>query len=375
MYESAKDAVYEVEMDLMQKELDKRKTEAGKARVKWPQFKFNSPKQVGSLLFEKLKLPGSIKKKTGNWITSRDAIEEIKHLHPVCENITKYNQLTTYYGTFIKGMLERSVGDRIYPSFNVNGTKQGRISHSDPNMGNIPARDPEWSKIRGIFLPDEEYVINAIDYAQIEVCVAAHYSQDPNLLRIIYEGISQHDITAESMEVSRSTAKTINFAMQYGATEVKIAKILDCSRDEAKVALDKYWQTYAGQKRIIDRTIAMVEAGRPIVNLFGRARHFEPGKRKPWSKDRRRGYSHLTQSTAADITNRAFYLVDLYLRERGWGRGSWTVHDELITMVKKEYAEEAFKASQEIMVKVGEEVGLTVPLKTDGKWSLSKWEK
>jgi len=375
MHSSAVGEIREIEEELWEAEKAKRKTEKGKANVKRPVFNFLSSPQKGRLLFEKLGLPGIRKKKTGNWDTSKAVIEDISNLHPVAEHITRYNQVNVYYNTVVKGIITRAINDRIFPEFNVIGTKQGRISHSNPNMGNMPARDPEWNKLRGIFLPDPGFVFNCLDYGQIEVCVAAHYSGDSNLLKIVCEGASQHDITAESLSIPRFQAKTLNFSMQYGAGPGKISRMLDCSFDEAKKVFDQYWSTYAGQRNLQQECLANVEAGRPIVNLIGRKRHFRPGKRDPWDPDYRRGYSALIQSTAADITNRAFYLVDAELKQRGWGCGAWTVHDELITMVQKERAEEAYQLTSEIMLRVGTELGLSVPLKVDGKEGLKRWEK
>lgn len=375
MRTSAEAEIEAMELEELQERIDKLKREDAKARQKIKPFNFNSSKQVGELLFERLELPGQRKRATGNWITSKVYLEEIAHLHPIVENITKNNRYSTYYNTLIKGTLERAIDGVIYPTFDVNGTKQGRISHKNPNMGNVPARDPYWAKLRGIFLPPEGMVINCIDYSQIEVCVAAHFSQDKNLLRIINEGASQHDITAESLGIERSVAKTINFAMQYGATEYKIATILDCSVEEAKGVLVKYWETYSGQKRVIDECRRKVEAGRTVYNLFGRARHFRPGKRRPWDSDLRRGYSALIQGTAADITNRAFYLASDMLEREGLGRSGWTVHDELILFSNADRAEEAFDKVSALMIQVGKEIGLSVPLSVDGKHGLERWEK
>lgn len=375
MLASAESEILQLEEEMWEVERAKRKTEAGKARVKRPKFNFASSVQRGQLLFEKLGLPGTRKKKTNNWDTSKGAIADVAHLHPIAEHITRYNQVNVYYNTVVKGVISRAIEDRIYPEFNVTGTKQGRISHSNPNMGNMPARDPEWNKLRAIFLPDDGYVFNCLDYGQIEVCVAAHYSGDSNLLKIVCEGASQHDITAESLGIPRQQAKTLNFSMQYGAGPGKISKVLDCSMSEAKQVFDQYWATYAGQRDLQQECLQKVESGEPIVNLFGRKRHFKPGKREPWDKDYRRGYSALIQSSAADITNRAFYLADAELRNRNVGRGAWTVHDELILLVKKEKAEEIHQIVADIMQNVGVEVGLSVPLKVDGKFGLERWEK
>lgn len=374
MREAALEQIEAMEEEDYQTRVAEKKTERGKKNVKKKEFSFNSSKQVGELLFERLGLPAEFTDK-GNFKTSKDYIEEIKHLHPVAERISRFNQVNTYYGTFVKGIFDRLEGDRIYPEFNVNGTKQARISHKNPNMGNFPSRDPEWSKLRGIFLPDEGEVICTADYGQIEICVAAHFSQDPNLLKVVNEGISQHDITAQNLNIDRAKAKTLNFAEQYGCGPKKIAKILECTYEEAKEIHTKYWDTYKRQKQIIDLCKEFVDKGETVYNIIGRPRHFERRRREFWDKDYRKSYSHLIQSSAADITNRAFYLVSEELERRGIGRAGWSVHDELIMFVKKGFTEEALNVMIDTMKSVGPEFGLTVPLTVDAKGDLERWSK
>lgn len=352
------------------KEIDKRKTDAGKARVKRPEFTFDSAKQLMALLYEQLGLERQFNEKTKNLTCDWDALEKLKDQHPIIPMIQEYREKQKIYGTYIEGTLERMVEGRIYPSFNVTGTATGRISHSNPNMGNMP-RD---GGIRGMFVPDRGYVLISADFSQLEVCLSAHFTRDENLLRIVLEGASQHDITAASLGIPRTLAKTVNFGMQYGCSHYKVAKVLGVSPEEGKIAYDKYWQTYSGQKRVMDECAAKVDRGEPITSPFGRRRRFDKKQRQPWDSAYRQSWNALVQGTGSDCTSRAFYLSDARLRGAGIGRALFTVHDEIVITAKEEHAEEAEKILIETMTGVATDIGLTVQLKAEGSGPMQRWE-
>lgn len=369
MRESVKDEVELIEFEEWSKELGKRKTAVGRSRVGRPTFSFDSSKQLQSLLYGGLRLPEQRNEKTKKVSVDYDSLERIKHLHPVVGMLQEYREAQKIYGTYIEGTLERMVEGRIYPSFNVAGTATGRISHSNPNMGNMPRE----GGIRGIFQPDPGHVFISADFSQLEVCLSAHFTRDANLLRIINEGVSQHDITAASLGISRSNAKNVNFACQYGAGAFKLAKMLGVSNAEGEKALAKYWETYSGQKRVMDECAAKVDRGEPIINPFGRRRRFETRKRPSWDSAYRQAWNALVQGTGSDCTSRAFYLADARLRKVGAGRALFTIHDEILCQVKKEYWEEGQKILLETMTNVGKELGLTVELKAQGSGSCERW--
>lgn len=359
-----------IESEEWLKELEKRKTPAGKARVQRPEFSFDSAKQLINLLYDKLQLPVQHNEKSGNPSADYDSLEKIKDKHPVILLIQEYREYQKIYGTYVEGILERIVDGRIYPSFNVSGTATGRVSHSNPNMANLPRS----GGIRGMFIPDDGHVFISADFSQLEVCISAHFTRDPNLLRIIEEGASMHDITATSLGIERSIAKTLNFGMQYGCSHYKVAKVLGVSEAEGKKAYDKYWETYIGQKRLMDLCAAQVDSGMPIINPFGRRRRFEVCKRKAWDSAYRQAWNALVQGTGSDCTSRAFYLTDQSLRSLGIGRALFSVHDEIIIQAKKEHAAEAEKILLEAMTTVGDEIGLTVKLKAESSGPTTKWE-
>lgn len=359
-----------IESELWVKELEKRKTAKGRAAVPKPEFSFDSPKQLAALLYGQLALPPQKNEKTKQISTDWDSLEKIKELHPVVPLIQEYREAQKIYGTYIEGTLERMVEGRIYPSFNVAGTATGRISHSNPNMGNMPKE----GGIRGMFVPDAGCVFVSADFAQLEVCLSAHFTGDRNLFRIVNDGASQHDITATSLGIPRSLAKTVNFGMQYGCSHYKVAKVLGVSEAEGKKAYDKYWETYSGQKRVMDECAAKVDAGTPIISPFRRRRRFEARPRKSWDSAYRQAWNALVQGTGSDCTSRAFYLADMQLRANGIGRALFTVHDEILIQAKTEHAEEAEKILLDTMTQVGVELGLTVALKAEGSGAMERWE-
>lgn len=356
-----------VEYDLWMKELEKRKTPKGRANVPKPEFNFGSPQQLASLLYDKVGLPRQYNKKS---VTTDDvALETLAPMHPLAELLREQREKSKLYGTYIEGTTALLVKDRVYPRFRVNGTVTGRISHSDPNLGNLP----RLGGYRGMYIPDDDMVIISADYSQLEVCIAAHYSQDPALLSIVLEGKSQHDITAASLGIDRQLAKPINFGMQYRASHFKVAKLLGVSEKEGKRVWDAYWKTYSGVKAQMDICDKMVDSGTPIVTLFGRKRRFEVKARSPWDSAYRQAWNAKVQGTGAEMTSISLYRTGEELKHRGWGFALWSVHDENLIAAKREYAVDAEKLLCETMIRMGKEVGLTVPLKVESSGPMERW--
>jgi DNA polymerase-1 len=370
MREVVRDEIEVIELELYSLELDKRKTAKGRAGVVRPSFSFDSSKQLQKLLYEVLELPPQYNPKTKKISVDYDSLEIIKDLHPVIALIQEYREHHKVFGTYIEGTMERMVDGRIYPSFNVTGTATGRISHSNPNLGNLP-RD---GGVRGIFIPDPSYVFVSADFSQLEVSLSAHFTRDKNLLRIVNEGASQHDITAAALGIERNTAKTLNFAMQYNCSHFKAAKILGVTNERGKEAYEKYWKAYAGQKRVMDECRQRVDRGEPIESPFGRKRRFEKCTRQPWDSAYRQAWNALVQGTGSDLTSRAFYLAGERLASLGIGRVLFSVHDELIIQARTESAAEAERVLIETMQEVGKEIGLTVPLRAEGSGPMNRWE-
>lgn len=386
----APEEVERIEIEQWIKLIDKYKTPKHRAKVTRPEFNWNSSDQLQDLIYRELKLPVQMGKPKMNKKTGRknppaptldaEALAVLKDLHPLCNELRYFRAFDKAYGTYVVGILDKLVDGRIFPSFNVTGTVTGRISHDNPNMGNMPSAkkakeldEPFLAGLRGMFVPDVGHVLISADFAQLEICLSAHFTQDPQLLRIVNEGVSQHDITAEGLGIERSKAKTVNFGMQYGCSHFKVAKVLGVGNEKGKEAYDKYWETYSGQKRVMDDCSARVDRGEPIISPFGRKRRFEVRQRKPWDGAYRQAWNALVQGTGSDCTSRAFYLADGVLRSRGIGRSLFTVHDEIVIQAKTEHAEEAQSILLEAMSAVGEEIGLTVKLKAEASGPMERW--
>lgn len=362
--------ISQVVADMWRIERDKRKTEKGKAGVQCPAFIFESPKQLMSLLYGKLKLPPQKNEKTKCVSVDYASLEKIRGAHPVVSLIQEYREKVKVYGTYIEGTLDRQVAGRIYPEFRINGTKTGRISHSNPNLGQLPSS----GGIRGIYVPDPGYQIISADYGMLEVVVEAHYTQDKNLLKIIQEGASKHDITAKALGISRDVAKTLNFAGQYFCGPSKFAQLLGCSKGEGQKAFDQFWATYSGPKKLKEQTDRMVNQGIDIVTLFGRKRRFEVRRRQVWDKDFRRAYNARIQGSGADLTNVSFYRIHQELKRLDIGKGLWTVHDENLIAVRIGCVEQVQAIIKKHMVDIGVEMGLSVPLTVQVSEGMDRWE-
>lgn len=359
-----------IELDLYNKELDKRKTDKGKANVAYPKFSFDSAAQLKSLLYSHLKLPVQKNEKTKNVSTDTAALDALQDLHPIIPKIQEYRDCKKIYSTYIEGTLEQQENGRVFPLFNVNGTKTGRLSHSNPNLAQLPKA----GGIRGIYIPDPGHVFLSRDYSQLEVVLEANLTGDANLKRICLEGLSKHDITNEALGLNnRGIAKILNFAAQYHCSAFKFAKILGVSQEQAEIEYKKYWDTYAGCRDLKKRTDDMVDKGIPIRSLWGRIRHFDKRRRQPWDGDYRQAYNFIIQSPGSDLTSKAFYIADERLRAKGYGHCLFTVHDEILIQAKKEFALQADEILAKSMIEVGEELGLSIPLSTSGSGPMDRW--
>lgn len=369
---SVADEVKAWEMREWALEMSKRKTQKGKMNTPKPSFNISSNKQIGELLYDILGIKEQLNKSHKRTVDDA-ALEKLQEEHPVISFIREIREAEKLFGTYIEGILDRLHDNKITPSFNVNGTVTGRISHSNPNMGNIP-RDGD---IRGIFIPAPNHKLITADYSQLEIVIAAHVSEDPIMLETIREGKSLHDVTASALGCDRQKAKTMNFAVMYGASEFKIQDIFKCSREEAKEIIIKFFDTFKGLKRIIDYCHKCVEDGEPIQTVFGRRRHFPKQFENFWDKERakRQSFNFLIQSTGGDITNRAFYLMSENMREKKTGRALFTVHDEIIVEAKDGIIQEVSKELKDTMEGVGKELNLLVDLKAEVSDPLDRWTK
>ncbi len=361
------------EIQKWQQEIEKRKSLKGRLAVPRPKFSFESDSQVQWLVYEGMGCEVIEKTKKGSPSTSFDTLSKLASNDPRLAGIVQYKELKGVYATFMKGMLERVENGRIYPRFNINGTHTGRISHKDPNMGNMPKE----GVIRNFFIPEPGNVIVGADYAQLEVVVEANLTKDKNLLSIILEGASKHDITAQGLGISRDAAKTLNFALQYGAGVRKVSKLLGVSDSEAQLVFNKYWELYSGVKRLKDVVNKLIDDGQPITSVFGRQRHFPRTFSDKWdlAKAQRQGYSALIQGTGADITNYATYKVADAFRASKIGFLWFSVHDEIVCETLQSEAERGKMILKECMEDANNVVNFEYPVASKPYGPLHCWSK
>lgn len=353
----------------------KRKTLKGKKGVPKPVFNFGSVDQLQWLLFTALKLPVLSKTKNGNPAVDYDALTDIKDRHPICEILQSYKGLKTLYQTFVNGILERQRDGKIYPEFNINGTHTGRISSSNPNLQNMPKDGP----YRGFFIPSPGMCFFGADYAQLEVVIEANLTGDKNLSKIVVDNASKHDITAKELKIDRDLAKTLNFAMQYWCSAVKVKELMGCSMKEAEYVYNKYWEVYAGVKALKAITDKRVDEGLPIISPFGRERHLPSSFRTPYemARAKRQAYNALIQGTGADITHRAFYTMASMLRATSdiKGRMLWPIHDEILGEINIQQVELGKDMLNEVMCEISGILGWKLPLSTKTYGPLDRWCK
>ena len=356
-----------------QKEIEKRIYElAGKS------FNIASPKQVGVILFEDLKIVEKPKKtKTGQYVTSEEVLLQLKNKHEIVADILEYRGLTKLLGTYIDTLphLINPHTGHIHTSFNQTVTATGRLSSSDPNLQNIPIRGEDGKEIRKAFIPEPGCLFFSADYSQIELRVMAHLSQDENMIRVFQEGKDLHAATAANIykkaidEVTRderTKSKRANFGIIYGITVFGLAERLDISRDEAKMLIDGYFATFPQVHDYMERSKEIARQKGYVTTLFGRRRYL-PDINSHNATVRgfaeRNAINAPIQGTAADIIKVA--MIHIFQRFKAEGIRSkmiLQVHDELNFSVLPEEKE---LVEHIVLEEMQNAIKLTVPLVAD----------
>lgn len=314
-------------------------------------FNINSPKQLGEILFEKMKLPGGKKTKTG-YSTAADVLEKLAPDVPVIARILEYRQLTKLKSTYADGLAAFIGPDgRIHGTFNQTITATGRISSTEPNLQNIPVRMELGREIRKVFVPKEGCVFVDADYSQIELRVLAHMSRDQGLIDAYRQAQDIHAITAsqvfhipleEVTPLQRRNAKAVNFGIVYGISAFGLSEDLSISRKEALEYIESYYATYPGIKIFLDGQVAHAKEQGYVSTIYGRRRPVPELKSSNFmqrSFGERIAMNSPIQGTAADIMKIAMIRVDRRLRDEGLqARIILQVHDELLieTPVKEQ---------------------------------------
>ncbi len=340
------------------------------------EFNINSTKQLGEILFEKLKLTPSKKTKSG-YSTDVDALEKIKEEHPVIEKILDYRQLMKLNSTYVEGMIPyiNPKTERIHTFFHQTVTATGRLSSTDPNLQNIPTRTELGKKLRKVFQAEKGKIFIDADYSQIELRVLAHMSNDEIMVEAFNSDADIHTICASQIfkvpveEVSkqlRSRAKAVNFGIVYGISDFGLAGQIDMKRKDAKKYIEQYLETYHGIKTFMEETVEKAKNSGYVETLFNRRRYIPELSSNNYMVRKfgdRAAMNTPIQGTAADIMKLAMIHVYKELKNRKLdARIVLQVHDELLIEVDENQKEEVKEIVRDCMENVAK---LKVPLKVD----------
>lgn len=344
-------------------------------------FNISSPKQVGEVLFDKLKIVDKAKKtKTGQYVTSEDVLQNLKSRHPIVEKILDYRGYKKLLSTYVDSLpqLINPKTGHIHTSYNQAVTSTGRLSSSDPNLQNIPIRDENGKEVRKAFIPDEGCEFFSADYSQIELRIMAHLSQDENMIEAFTQGYDIHAATAAKIykipieEVTadqRRKAKTANFGIIYGITVFGLAERMEVSRAEAKELIDGYFATYPKVREYMDRSIQMARERGYTETMFCR-RCMLPDINSHNAVVR--GYAERNaintpiQGSAADIIKIAMVRIDRRMQaENMRSKMILQVHDELNFSV---FPEEKERLQKMVVEEMESACQMSVPLIADCGW-------
>ena len=346
-------------------------------------FTIGSPQQLGDVLYGRLGLKGGRKGKSGHYSTDVNELERLAAEGVPCATLVlDWRQLTKLRSTYtdaLQAVINPDTG-RVHTSFSLTGAQTGRLSSNDPNLQNIPIRTEVGRKIRDAFVADPGHKILSADYSQIELRLAAHMADVPQLKDAFRAGEDIHNITAEELfgTVDRDTrgkAKTVNFAILYGISSWGLAGRLGVSKEEGKAIIDRYFERFPGIRAYIHGTLAFAREHGFTRTLFGRKTHFEPNIRSPNPSIRggaeRAAINAPIQGTSADLIKRAMARMDGALAEAGLAdvRMLLQVHDELVFEVPDGREEEAALVIRQVMTNAaGPGQKLDVPLDVEVGW-------
>ena len=344
-------------------------------------FNLSSPKQLGDILFEKLKLLSKPKKtKTGQYATSEEVLSQLASEHPIVANVLEFRALQKLQSTYIEA-LPREVNPRtgrVHTTFMQAVTATGRLSSNQPNLQNIPIRTPRGSQIRKAFVPrNENYTLLSADYSQIELRIIAALSEEDHMIEAFLQGQDIHRSTAakvfavpieEVTKEQRSHAKTVNFGIIYGVSAIGLSQQTSLTRSQSKELIDTYYQTYPKLKGYIEKQIAFAREHGYVETILGRRRYLPD----VYSRNQvvrgaaeRNAVNAPIQGSAADIIKIAMVRIAQRLeREHLSTRMLLQVHDELlfdvpkpelevVTPLIREEMQQAYKLSVPLIVEIG----------------------
>jgi DNA polymerase-1 len=346
-------------------------------------FTIGSPQQLGQVLYDRLGLKGGRKGKSGQYSTDVNELERLAAEGVDCARLVlDWRQLTKLKSTYtdaLQAVINPETG-RVHTSFSLTGAQTGRLSSNDPNLQNIPIRTEVGRKIRDAFVAEPGYHLLSADYSQIELRLAAHMADVPQLKEAFRSGVDIHSLTAEELfgRVDRDTrnqAKTINFAILYGSSAWGIAGRLGLPKEEGKAIIDRYYERFPGIRVFSHATLAHAREHGFTKTLFGRKTHFEPNIRSSNPSIRagaeRAAINAPIQGTSADLIKRAMARMDGALADAGLGdaRMLLQVHDELVFEVPEGQEQAASEVIKKVMSEAAEPaMKLDVPLDVEVGW-------
>jgi DNA polymerase I len=340
-------------------------------------FNINSPKQLGDVLFNKMRLPKPIKYGRGKVVsTAVDVLEELAQHNEVPRQVLYYRQLAKLKSNYIDSLpLLADAEGRVHTTFNQVGTATGRLSSTNPNLQNIPIKTALGREIRAAFIAAPGNVLISADYSQIELRLMAHFSEDPLLVRAYAEGQDIHTLTASEVfgiapegmdKQTRDRAKAVNFGIVYGISPFGLAQQLGIEQNEARLYIETYFARYSGVRRYIDRLLEETRREQKVRTLFGRVRPIPDMQSRNANL---RGFAERTavntplQGTAADLIKIAMIRIDRRLREEAFAtKMTLQVHDELLFDVPQEEVEQVKELVRHEMESV---ITLKVPIVAD----------
>lgn len=338
------------------------------------EFNINSPKQLGEILFDKLKLPGAKKNKNG-YATDIDVLKKLTE-YPIINKILEYRALAKLYSTYIDGIISTIREDgKIHTIYTQTLTRTGRLSSIEPNLQNIPMRSEYGRLIRKAFIPEDNSVILSSDYSQIELRVFAHLSGVNDLINAFKEGVDIHTKTAMDIfkvpmegvtKNMRRQAKAVNFGILYGISSYGLAEDIGIPVKEAKEFINKYFETYPGVKDYMDKEIDEAKRNGYVKTIMNRKRVIEELKSSNYmvrSMGERMALNTPVQGSASDILKKAMVEIsDIFEKENIKSKMLLQVHDELIFNVYNDEIDKVKDIVYNTMTKVFE---LKVPLDVD----------
>ena len=339
------------------------------------EFNINSPKQLGNILFEKLKLPSGKKTKTG-YSTNAEILEKLASKHPIVSDILDYRQLTKLIGTYVVGLLKLATDEgRIHTNFKQTGTATGRLSSAEPNLQNIPVRTDAGRELRKFFLPRKGYKLISADYSQIELRLLACIANDEAMLSAFQSGTDIHTSTASAVfgvpvdmvtPILRKRAKAVNFGIVYGIGEYSLSQDLDISVKQAKEYIESYLASYPGVSAYLRDIVKYATEHGSVDTLYGRTRYIPEIQSKNGVMRKfgeRVAMNSPIQGSAADIIKIAMLNVSKRLENSDIdAKLILQVHDELIIEARADQAE---KAAQILKEEMENAVQLPIPLTVD----------